>query len=160
MPVDPYEEPTGHRPLDYWGRSLIDHFVGLLPKVLTPDGVAYLMQVSIIGQAQTDALLAEQGPWPAWRDYSFFPFDELFVQNREQILRVERLSDAYHLQGRRRGRDGRVPPRDQEGVSGAWRTTRSRSSAEGMPGSRPPSSRRGMAAAPSSSTRSEWAERS
>ena len=98
MPVDPYEEPTGHRPLDYWGRSLIDHFVGLLPKVLTPDGVAYLMQVSIIGQAQTDALLAEQGLVARVADYSFFPFDELFVQNREQILRVERLSDAYHLQ--------------------------------------------------------------
>jgi S-methylmethionine-dependent homocysteine/selenocysteine methylase/SAM-dependent methyltransferase len=97
MPVDPYEEPTGHRPLDYWGRSLIDHFIRLLPRVLTPDGVAYLMQVSIIGQAQTDALLAEHGLVARVADYSFFPFDELFVQNREQILRVERLSDAYHL---------------------------------------------------------------
>ena len=27
MPVDPYEEPTGHRPLDYWGRNLLDHFL-------------------------------------------------------------------------------------------------------------------------------------
>ena len=24
MPVDPYEEPSGHRPLDYWGRNLLD----------------------------------------------------------------------------------------------------------------------------------------
>ena len=97
MPVDPYEEPTGHRPLDYWGRNLIDHFVRLLPNVLTPDGVAYLMQLSIIGHTQTDALLAEQGLVARVLDYSFFPFDELFLQNREQIERVERLSDAYHL---------------------------------------------------------------
>jgi S-methylmethionine-dependent homocysteine/selenocysteine methylase/SAM-dependent methyltransferase len=98
MPVDPYEEPTGHRPLDYWGRSLIDHFIRLLPRVLTPNGAAYLMQLSIIGQAQTDALLAEHGLVARVADYSFFPFDELFDQNREQIERVERLSDAYHLQ--------------------------------------------------------------
>jgi len=98
MPVDPYGEPNTHRPLDYWGRNLIDYFIRLLPNVLTPDGVAYLMQLSIIGQAQTDALLAEQGLVARVADYSFFPFDELFLENREQIARVERLSDAYHLQ--------------------------------------------------------------
>jgi SAM-dependent methyltransferase len=97
MPVDPYEEPTGHRPLDYWGRNLIDHFIRLLPRVLTPDGVAYLMQLSIIGQAQTEALLAQHGLAARVADYSFFPFDAVFVQNREQIARVERLSDAYHI---------------------------------------------------------------
>ena len=32
MPVDPYEEPSGHRPLDYWGRNQLDHFLGLLPR--------------------------------------------------------------------------------------------------------------------------------
>ena len=95
MPVDPYEEQTGHRPLDYWGRNLIDHFVRLLPNVLTPEG-RYLMQVSIIGQAD-GPLLAEQGLVARVLDYSFFPFDELFLQNREQIERVERISDAYHL---------------------------------------------------------------
>jgi S-methylmethionine-dependent homocysteine/selenocysteine methylase/SAM-dependent methyltransferase len=97
MPVDPYEEPTGHRPLDYWGRNLIDHFIRLLPRVLTPNGVAYLMQLSIIGQAQTEALLAQHGLAARVADYSFFPFDAVFVQNREQIARVERLSDAYHI---------------------------------------------------------------
>ncbi len=34
MPVDPYEEPSGHRPLDYWGRNLLDHFIRLLPRLL------------------------------------------------------------------------------------------------------------------------------
>ncbi len=97
MPVDPYAEPTGHRPLDYWGRGLIDHFIRLLPRVLTPNGVAYLMQLSIIGQAQTDALLAENGLVARVADYNFFPFGEAFLENLEQIELVERLSDAYHI---------------------------------------------------------------
>jgi S-methylmethionine-dependent homocysteine/selenocysteine methylase/SAM-dependent methyltransferase len=97
MPVDPYGEPTGHRPLDYWGRGLIDHFIRLLPNVLTPDGVAYLMQLSIIGQARTEALLAEHGLVARVADYSFFPFSETFNENLDQIALVERLSDAYHI---------------------------------------------------------------
>src|SRR5581483_660691 len=48
MPVDPYEEPTGHRPLDYWGRNLFDHFLRLLPSLLTEDGKALVMQLSIL----------------------------------------------------------------------------------------------------------------
>ena len=98
MPVDPYEEPTGHRPLDYWGRNLIDHFIRLLQSMLAPGGRAYLMQLSIIGQAQTEALLAEHGFAARVVDYSFFPFEPLFEENRDQIERVEQLSDAYHIQ--------------------------------------------------------------
>ncbi len=36
LPVDPFAEPTGHRPLDYWGRTLLDHFLRLLPKLSYP----------------------------------------------------------------------------------------------------------------------------
>jgi len=98
MPVDPYAEPTGHRPLDYWGRSLLDHLIRLLPRLLAPGGTAYVMQLSIIGQAQTERLLAEGGLRATVVDFSFFPFGPLFVENREQIERVEQVSDAYHLQ--------------------------------------------------------------
>jgi len=97
MPVDPYGEPTGHRPPDFWGRNLIDYFIRLLPRVLAARGTAYLMQLSIISQAQTEALLAEQGFTARVVDYSFFPFGPLFDENREQIERVEQLSDAYHI---------------------------------------------------------------
>ncbi len=97
MPVDPYEEPTGHRPLDYWGRSLFDHFIRLLPSLLSEDGVAYVMQLSIVGQEQTARLLAQGGFQAKVVDFSFFPFGPVFQQNREQISRVEQLSDAYHL---------------------------------------------------------------
>ena len=97
MPVDPYEEPTGHRPLDYWGRNLLDRFVELLPGLLADEGRAYVMQLSIVGQHRTAELLADHGLEAQVVDYSFFPFGPLFERNMEQIARVEELSDAYHL---------------------------------------------------------------
>jgi S-methylmethionine-dependent homocysteine/selenocysteine methylase/SAM-dependent methyltransferase len=98
MPVDPFEEPSGHRPLDYWGRNLLDHFLRLLPKLLADGGRAYVMQLSIIGQLETAALLNELGLSARVIDFSFFPFGPVFLENREQIARVEQLSDAFHLQ--------------------------------------------------------------
>ena len=97
MPVDPFEEVTGHRPLDYWGRNLLDHLIGLLPRLLTDDGVALVMQLSILSQLQTADLLERAGLTGRVVDFGFFPFTALFERNREQIARVERLSDAYHL---------------------------------------------------------------
>jgi SAM-dependent methyltransferase len=97
MPVDPFDEPTGHRPLDYWGRNLLDHFLRLLPTLLTDDGRAFVMQLSVVGQAATSRILLEHGLRAEVLDFSFFPFGPLFVHNREQIERVEQLSDAYHL---------------------------------------------------------------
>ena len=97
MPVDPYEEPSGHRPLDYWGRNLLDHFIRLLPRLLTEDGIAYVMQLSILGQRRTAQLLADGGLEAKVVDFSFFPFGHVFLQNKSQIDRVEQLSDAYHL---------------------------------------------------------------
>ena len=53
MPVDPFEQVSTHRPLDYWGRNLLDHLINLLSVALADDGVAYIMQLSIIGQQRT-----------------------------------------------------------------------------------------------------------
>jgi S-methylmethionine-dependent homocysteine/selenocysteine methylase/SAM-dependent methyltransferase len=97
MPVDPYEEPTGHRPLDYWGRNLLDHFLVLLPRLLTDDGRALVMQLSIVGQKRTAELLQEAGLEARVVDLAFFPFGRTFEANKDQIERVEQLSDAYHL---------------------------------------------------------------
>ena len=97
LPVDPYEEPPGHRPLDYWGRTLLDHFLRLLPRLLAPDGRAYVMQLSIIGQRATDRLLADGGLRARAVAFSFFPFGPVFEGSRAQIERVEELSDAYHV---------------------------------------------------------------
>jgi len=97
LPVDPFREPTGHRPLDYWGRTILDRFLRLLPRLLAPDGTAYVMQLSIVGQLATERLLAASGLTARVVDFSFFPFGPLFVASREQIRRVEELSDAYHI---------------------------------------------------------------
>ena len=100
MPVDPYDQPNSHRPLDFWGRNLLDHLITLLPRLLTKDGTAYVMQLSILGQARTAELLARAGYEARVVDFSFFDFHQLFVERKSQIDRVEELSDAYHLQFR------------------------------------------------------------
>ena len=97
MPVDPYEQHTGHRPLDYWGRNLVDHLIGLLPQLLAENGVAYLMQLSILSQLDSAAQLEAVGLAARVVDFGFFPFSAAFEGNRAQIERVEQLSDAYHL---------------------------------------------------------------
>ena len=97
MPVDPLGEITGHRPLDFWGRNLLDHLIGLLPDLLAEDGVAYLMQISAVGQLRTAQLLEKAALDLRVADFSFFHFSPVFYENIEQIRRVEELSDAYHL---------------------------------------------------------------
>jgi release factor glutamine methyltransferase len=96
-PVDPFEQVTTHRPLDYWGRNLIDQLIGKLPGALAPGGVVYVMQLSIIGHERTQELLEEHGFAARVVDFGFFEFHELFRDKQEQIRRVEHLSDAYHL---------------------------------------------------------------
>jgi S-methylmethionine-dependent homocysteine/selenocysteine methylase/SAM-dependent methyltransferase len=97
MPVDPFEQVVTHRPLDYWGRNLIDHLIEMLPQALADDGVAYIMQLSIIGQERTAELLEKVGFQARVVDFTFFPFHDLFKEKQDQIERVEQLSDAYHL---------------------------------------------------------------
>ena len=97
LPVDPFEQVTTHRPLDYWGRNLIDQLVAKLPEALADGGVAYVMQLSIIGRERTVEQLERAGFASRLADFGFFEFSDLFARAREQIARVEQLSDAYHL---------------------------------------------------------------
>ena len=97
MPVDPFGEPTGHRPLDYWGRNLLDHLISLLPDLLESDGVAYVMQISLLSQVRTADLLQERNLDSKVIDFTFLPFTPAFDRHLDQIQRVEQLSDAYHL---------------------------------------------------------------
>jgi SAM-dependent methyltransferase len=97
MPVDPFERASGHRPLDYWGRNLLDHLIGQLPRLLAEDGVAYIMQLSILSQIRTTELVDQAGLVARVVDFGFFPFTPVFQPHREQIQRVEKLSDAFHL---------------------------------------------------------------
>ena len=97
LPVDPFEQVVTHRPLDYWGRNLLDHLIRLLPTALADDGTAYVMQLSIIGERRTVQLLEELGYQSRVVDFAFFEMAETFEEKREQIVRVEASSDAYHL---------------------------------------------------------------
>jgi homocysteine S-methyltransferase len=98
MPVDPSREPAGHRPVDFWGRNLLDHLIRLLPRLLAEGGRAYLMQLSILGQLRTAELVEASGLEARVVDFGFFPMGDLFLENLEQIRRVEQLSDAWHLE--------------------------------------------------------------
>lgn len=98
MPVDPMGEVTGHRPVDFWGRNLLDHLIRLLPELLAEDGKAYLMQISILSQIRTAELFEEADVVGRVIDFAFFHFSPVFYENIEQIKKVEKLSDAHHLQ--------------------------------------------------------------
>jgi S-methylmethionine-dependent homocysteine/selenocysteine methylase/tRNA1(Val) A37 N6-methylase TrmN6 len=97
MPVDPLGDLSSHRPVDFWGRNQVDHLISVLPELLKDDGVAYVMQISILGQLRSAELLERARLDSKLIDFSFFEFSPVFCQNIEQILRVEQLSDAYHL---------------------------------------------------------------
>jgi homocysteine S-methyltransferase len=96
-PTDPFEPSAGHRVPDYWGRNLVDQLLTKLPEALAPEGVAYVVQLSILSQMGTAATLAELGLVAHPVDYTLFDFPGDQERSRPQIGRVEELSDAYHL---------------------------------------------------------------
>jgi homocysteine S-methyltransferase len=97
MPNDPIGQLGSHRPLDYWGRSLVDHLLSLLPGLLEPDGRAYVMQLSILSQRETLRRLERHQLRSRVVDFAFLDLAESMADYEQQIGRVEELSDAYHL---------------------------------------------------------------
>ncbi len=97
MPTDPKGKVSGHRPVDYWGRNLLDHCITLLPSLLNHNGTAYIMQISLLGQHESERLLREAGFRSRIVDYSLYQFAPIFFENLPQIERVEQASDAYHF---------------------------------------------------------------
>jgi S-methylmethionine-dependent homocysteine/selenocysteine methylase/SAM-dependent methyltransferase len=96
-PTDPFERLSSHRVPDYWGRNLVDQLLAKLPEALAPEGVAYVVQLSILSQQRTAEMLAEHGLMAQPVDYTMFAFPSDQQESRAQIGRVEELSDAYHL---------------------------------------------------------------
>jgi S-methylmethionine-dependent homocysteine/selenocysteine methylase len=96
-PVDPEQHVTGHRPIDYWGRTPLDPVLAKLADALAPEGVAYVVQLSILSQRRTAELLAAAGLEVRVVEYEVFAFPPELDEHRAQIGRVERLSDAVHL---------------------------------------------------------------
>src|ERR687884_706059 len=78
MPVDPFGQVSSHRPVDYWGRNLLDHLIRQLPRLLAKNGVAYVMQLSILSQTRTAELVEQAGLAARVIDFAFFPFTPIF----------------------------------------------------------------------------------
>ena len=74
-------------------RTAVDRLLALLAE----DGVAHVLQLSILSQQQTAQRLAEHGLRARVADFAFLEFNERLHRSAEQIARVERESDAYHL---------------------------------------------------------------
>jgi homocysteine S-methyltransferase len=96
-PADPLRHLSDHRPLDYWGRNLIDHLIARLPDALASEGVAYVVHLSTLSQSQTAAQLDAAGLTGRVVAYSVLPFEQSFRDNRAQVDRVEARSDAHHI---------------------------------------------------------------
>lgn len=96
-PVDPAEQATTHRPLDYWGRGHLDQLISKLPRALAPEGVAYVVHLSILSQQRTEELLAAHGLRAEVAAYQVVPMPAHLRQSLDHLARVEELSDAHHL---------------------------------------------------------------
>ena len=97
-PADPAGAVSTHRAVDYWGRQLVDQLIGKLSDALAPEGVAYVMQLTLLSQERTAELLDAAGFRAEVVDWSMFGAPPEYAAAREQIDRVEDLSDAYHLE--------------------------------------------------------------
>jgi SAM-dependent methyltransferase len=98
QPADPAGAVSTHRAVDYWGRQLVDQLIGKLSDALAPEGVAYVMQLSLLSQQRTAELLDAAGFRAEVVDWSMFGAPPEYTAAREQIDRVEDLSDAFHLE--------------------------------------------------------------
>ena len=108
-PVDPEQQVTGHRPIDYWGRTPLDPVLTKLADALAPEGVAYVVQLSILSQRRTAELLAAAGLEVRVVEYGVFPFPAELDEHRAQIARVER-AQRRRPPARRRSRPARGVP--------------------------------------------------
>jgi S-methylmethionine-dependent homocysteine/selenocysteine methylase/SAM-dependent methyltransferase len=96
-PRNPMSEVAVHRRADYWGRALFDQLLAKLPQALEPDGVAYVVHLSLLSQRWTASLLASHGLTARVVEFSGVRIDDPRVYDPAQIAAVEEASDAFHV---------------------------------------------------------------
>ena len=97
VPLDPATEVLSHRPVDYWGRGLVDQVLSKLPRALAEEGVAFITLTSIISRERTMALLDDHelsAHVVAW-ELTSAPTSERW--NEAHVSQVEALSDAFRV---------------------------------------------------------------
>jgi hypothetical protein len=57
-----------------------------------------VLQISILSQQRTDEILELHGLRARVADFGFYPITESFRRVADQIARIERISDAHHLE--------------------------------------------------------------
>jgi S-methylmethionine-dependent homocysteine/selenocysteine methylase len=93
LPQTPTEpnDPSSHRPIDYWGRGLVDQVISKLPHALAPEGVALVTVTSILSQSRTDELLAAHGLEAHVVAWELTDRPAAYDDNREHIEHVAEL---------------------------------------------------------------------
>ena len=96
-PRNPLNEVATHRRVDFWGRALFDQLIAKLPRALAPDGVAYVVHLSLLSQRWTASLLRDAGLRARVVDFAAVPLDDMGGVDPAQIAAVEETTDAFHL---------------------------------------------------------------
>jgi release factor glutamine methyltransferase len=95
LPVDPLSHLSSHRPIDYWGRGLIDQVIGKLPHALAEEGRALLTLTSLISRERTLAVVDQVGLAADVIAVELQDLPEDYRQRTEHLARVEHGSDGY-----------------------------------------------------------------
>ena len=109
MLVDPLEQGVTHRSRDYWDRSLFDH-IRKLPEALAPAASPTSCSWRSSANNGSRSCSTSRASRRARRRLRLLRVHRAVRQQREQTLRVEALTDAYHLTfARGHGREAAYP---------------------------------------------------
>ncbi|HEY2201690.1 MAG TPA: 50S ribosomal protein L11 methyltransferase, partial [Solirubrobacteraceae bacterium] len=96
-PIDPRSQLSSHRPTDYWGRGLVDHLIGKLPRALAPEGRAYVTLTSLLSRERTISLSAASGLDADVVAWELQELPDEYQAEGEHLTQIELGSDAYTL---------------------------------------------------------------
>ena len=97
LPVDPLAQLSSHRPMDYWGRGLVDQVLAKLPQALAAEGRALVSLTSLLSRRRTLELLdagALRAEIVAWE---LVDLPAQYAPHREHLTEVEQRSDGYAI---------------------------------------------------------------
>jgi SAM-dependent methyltransferase len=97
IPRDPAGERSSHRPVDYWGRGLVDQLLTKLPGALALEGVALVTITSILSRIRTQELLTAHGLSCEVVAWELTGVPDSPCWHEAHIGQIEDLSDAFRV---------------------------------------------------------------